>query len=143
MPVRHALAAVLALLPLGGALAQPVDAPGVGSDPGRDAATLSGAPPGLSALLVDREKKAARQEATVEARPRNVTIIDPAATGGRPMKGQAHLHYRVDEGPVIATTVTKLSFHELAPGNHRISVVLAGNDHRPLTPPVVLDVRVP
>jgi hypothetical protein len=46
--------------------------------------------------------------------------------------GQGHLHYRVDDGPVIATTVTELSFHELAPGPHRFEVTLVGNDHQPL-----------
>jgi hypothetical protein len=44
---------------------------------------------------------------------------------------------------VVATTATKLSFHELAPGDHRIEVTLAGNDHQPLIPSETLRVTVP
>jgi hypothetical protein len=63
--------------------------------------------------------------------------------GEKPMKGQGHLHYRVDDGPVIATTSTKLSFHDLKPGAHKIEVVLAANDHNPLGPKATLNVTVP
>ena len=60
-----------------------------------------------------------------------VKLIYPALTNKRPTKGQGHLHYRVDDGPVIATTTTKLSFHELTSGKHQIVVMLANNDHSP------------
>jgi hypothetical protein len=49
----------------------------------------------------------------------------------------------VDDGPVVATTATRLSFHELAAGAHRIEVALVGNDHRPLGPREVLEVTIP
>jgi hypothetical protein len=52
------------------------------------------------------------------------------------------LHYRVDNGPVVATTSTKLSFHELPVGEHKIMVMLAGNDHQPLGPRETLSVRI-
>lgn len=55
----------------------------------------------------------------------------------------ARLHYQIDDSPVIATPSTKLSFHELKPGDHKITVVLAGNDHRPLGPQDTLTVKVP
>ena len=63
--------------------------------------------------------------------------------GERPIKGEAHLHYRVDDGPVIATTATKLSFHELTPGQHTITVMLAANNHKPLGPQQTLTVTIP
>ena len=44
---------------------------------------------------------------------------------------------------MIATTATKLSFHELTPGKHHIDVMLAGNDHKPLGPSKSLDLEVP
>jgi ribulose-5-phosphate 4-epimerase/fuculose-1-phosphate aldolase len=64
-------------------------------------------------------------------------------TNKRPTKGQGHLHYRVDNGPVIATTTTKLSFHELTPGKHQIVVMLANNDHSPAGPQQTLEITVP
>lgn len=60
-----------------------------------------------------------------------------------PIKGQGHLHYRVDDGPVIATTSAKLSFHGLASGKHKIVVMLANNDHSPAGPQQTLEVTVP
>ena len=54
-----------------------------------------------------------------------------------------HLHYRVDDGPVIATTATKLSFHELTPGLHKIVVMLANNDHSPSGLEQTLEITVP
>jgi hypothetical protein len=63
--------------------------------------------------------------------------------GEKPRPGQGHLHYQVDDGPVIATTATKLSFHGLKPGAHKIVVTLAANDHSPLGPQQALEVTIP
>lgn len=97
----------------------------------------------LTARLIDPEKKAKEKTATVDVTVRGVSMIDPAKTGEKPLKGQAHLHYRVDDGPVIATTTTKLSFHELTPGVHKIMIMLAANDHTPLGPQETLTVTIP
>src|ERR1700752_1035676 len=83
-----------------------------------------GATPELSAKLIDPEKKAQDQTATVEVKVTGIQLIDPAAVHEQPQKGQGHLHYQVDTGPVIATTTTKLSFHELSSGSHEITVML-------------------
>jgi Family of unknown function (DUF6130) len=72
-----------------------------------------------------------------------IKLIDPAAVMEKPRTGHGHLHYQVDNGPIIATTTTKLSFHGLTPGNHKIVVMLAGNDHNPLGPQQTLDVTIP
>jgi len=61
----------------------------------------------------------------------------------KPRKGQGHLHYQVDDGPVIATPGTKLSFHGLKTRSHRIVVMLAANDHSPLGPQETLQVTIP
>ena len=95
------------------------------------------------ARLVDTEKKAAGRAATVEVTVSGVALTDPAMANEKPVAGQAHLHYQVDKGPVVATTAAKLSFHELTPGSHTIVVVLAGNDHKPLGPQQQLTVTVP
>jgi hypothetical protein len=99
--------------------------------------------PALSATLLDREQKAKAREATVQVQVAGVEIIDPASVSDKPQQGQAHLHYQLDSGPVIATTATKLSFHELPPGKHTITVILAGNNHSPLGPKETLQVTIP
>jgi hypothetical protein len=106
-------------------------APGVG-------ATLA-----LSAKLIDPEKKAREQTATVEVKVAGIQLIDPAAVHDEPQQGQGHLHYQVDSGPLIATTTTKLSFHELSSGPHKITVMLVGNDHQALGPRETLTVSIP
>ena len=97
----------------------------------------------LTARLIDAENKARKKAATVEVTVKGCTLIDPATVGEKPKAGEGHLHYRVDDGPVIATTATKLSFHELTSGTHKIVVMLAANDHSPLGPQETLTVNVP
>ena len=99
--------------------------------------------PTLKAMLVDAENKAKKQAATVEVKVTGIAIIDPAKVKEQPRKGQGHFHYQVDDGPIIATTAPKLSFHGLTPGQHKIVVMLAGNDHNPLGPQETLNVTIP
>jgi hypothetical protein len=99
--------------------------------------------PSLTATLVDAEKKAQQKAATVSVKVDGIKLTDPGEVKEMPKAGQGHLHYQVDSGPVIATTTTKLSFHGLTPGPHKIVVMLAGNDHNPLGPQQSLDVTIP
>lgn len=140
------LAAALALGP--GALAQSASPSPAHS--GHD--TYSGRPAdkpvrmdgaSMTARLVDPAEKAKKQAATVQVTVKGVRIVDPAQSGEKPMKGQGHLHYQVDDGPIVATTAPKLSFHGLKPGSHTITVVLAANDHSPLGPQEKLTVSIP
>ena len=101
------------------------------------------AEPSLTVKLVDAEQKAQKKSATVSVQVRGVKIVDPASVKEKPVKGQGHLHYRLDNGPIIATTATKLSFHELSSGPHSFMVNLAGNDHMPLGPSQTVNVTVP
>jgi hypothetical protein len=96
----------------------------------------------FSATLVEPEKKAQEQSATVEVKVGGIRLIDPAAAHEHAQPGQAHLHYQLDNGPVIATTTTKLSFHELSPGPHKLTVMLAGNDHQLLGPKDTLTLNI-
>jgi hypothetical protein len=112
--------------------------------PGIDAqAPASAAKPTMTVKLIDPDKKAAERAATVEVTTSGVQLTDPAIANEKHVPGQGHLHYQVDKGPVIATPTAKLSFHELMPGTHTITVVLAGNDHKPLGPQEQLTVTVP
>jgi hypothetical protein len=97
----------------------------------------------LEAMLVEPEKKAKEQAATVKVTVTGLKIVDPATEGEKPVAGQGHLHYQVDDNPIVATTAPKLSFHGLKSGKHTIKVVLAGNDHAPLGPEKTLSVDVP
>lgn len=131
-------------LGLGVAAAQTYDKP---SKPAQEHSAAQGTKAGheakLTAELVDKEAKARKQTATVKVTVTGVRIIDPATVGEKPAKGQGHFHYQVDDGPVIATTAPKLSFHDLKPGPHKIMVVLAANDHTPLGPQQTLEVTIP
>ena len=99
--------------------------------------------PALTAKLIDADQKALKKSATISVSVRGLKIVDPGSVNEKPAPGQGHLHYRLDGGPVIATTATKLSFHELSSGPHSITVALAGNDHSPLGPTQTLTVTVP
>lgn len=99
--------------------------------------------PSLKARLVDPEQKALQRSATVELDVKGLKIVDPAAAKELPKKGQGHFHYQIDNGPVIATTATKLSFHQLTTGKHTVKVMMAGNDHAILGPAQTLEVNIP
>src|SRR5262249_21242329 len=97
----------------------------------------------LTAQLTDKDAKAQNGEATVVVTVTGVDLVDPATVQEKPQSGQGHLHYQVDDGPVIATTATKLSFHALKPGTHNFKVLLAANNHQPLGPESTLSITVP
>jgi len=105
--------------------------------------TTAGTSATLSATLVDKEKKAKEKSATVEVKVTGLKLTDPATVKEQPKAGQGHLHYKVDNGPVIASTMAKLSLHDLTPGAHKIIVMLVGNDHQPLGPEQTLEVQIP
>lgn len=114
-----------------------------GSNSNKQTGTMAQGTATLTATLVDPEKKAQQKAATVSVKVTGIKLIDPATVNEQPRAGQGHLHYQVDNGPMIATPTTKLSFHGLTPGEHKILVVLAGNDHNPLGPQQTLTVTIP
>jgi hypothetical protein len=131
-------AIVLGLSLVVGAVEKPNPSEGIKTISPEAAAT-----PELSAKLSDPEKKASEHTATVEVKVVGIQLTDPAAVNEQPQQGQGHLHYQVDTGPVIATTTTKLSFHELTSGSHEITVMLVSSDHQPLGPRETLTVNIP
>ena len=137
--MKHRLAAALSL----GLLAWIPPANASDSTPPGTSSMSAAHEPKLEAKLVDADEKAKKKSATVSVEVHGVKLIDPATVKEKPAKGQGHLHYRIDDGPVIATTATKLSFHELTSGPHTFLVMLAANDHSPLGPSVTLNVTIP
>jgi len=99
--------------------------------------------PTLGAKLVDAEQKAKKQTATVQVTVGGIRLVDPDSVQARAKAGEGHLHYQVDNGPVIATTATKLSFHNLGEGQHSLVVTLVGNDHNPVGSQETIAVVIP
>jgi hypothetical protein len=95
--------------------------------------------PELRARVVQSTTEAGA--AVIHAEVSGVQLVDPAMAM-RGQAGQGHLHYRIDGGPVIATPSDKLSLHQLTEGQHRVEVLLAGNDHKPLGPRQTLSFTV-
>lgn len=132
-----ALASVLALAGTGFVRAEDMKAmTGMTSEQGDTSASLT-------ATLVSKEAKAKKKAATVAVKVKGIELVDPDRVHEKPKAGQGHLHYQVDDGPIVATTSKKLSFHGLTSGTHKITVMLAANDHTPLGPQQVLEVTIP
>ena len=104
--------------------------------------TLDAGGPALVAT-VDRSERFSDKSAEVRVTVAGIGLIDPHLSGEYARDGQGHLHYKVDDGPVVATTATRLSFQDLTPGRHTIVVSLAGNDHRPIGPKRILTISIP
>lgn len=107
------------------------------------AAAASAQEPAMNAKLVDAGANGLKQLATVELNVKGIRIVDPSTVREKARKGQGHIHFQIDGGPVVDTTATTLSFRELPYGKHTITVTLAGNDHRPLGPAQSLGVTIP
>jgi hypothetical protein len=130
---------------------------GAGADVGLDG-DVDNRPLSLTARLIDQEDMAAKHAAVVQVEVTGVRLIaatddtgdveevTPGADGmiSTPAGArEGHVHYRLDAGPVIATPATRLSFHELTPGEHTVTVMLAGPDHAPLGPQETLTFVIP
>lgn len=101
------------------------------------------AAPSMTAKMVDAEAKSKKKEATIVVEVKGIKLVDPASVQEKPAAGQGHLHYRLDNGPIIATTAIKLSFHEMSSGPHVIAVALAANDHSALGPLESFTITIP
>lgn len=97
----------------------------------------------FTASLIDPERNAASRRATVQVRTTGIRIVDPAASAGAPVPGEAHYQYQLDDQPPVSTSSDRLSFENLTSGDHRIAVRLAGSDGRPLGPEQTFAIRVP
>ena len=97
----------------------------------------------FDAALVNAAQKSPKKAATVEVKVTGIELVDPDKVSEKPQAGQGHLHYQLDNGPIVATTSPKLSYHGLTPGPHNITVSLAANDHTALGPQKTLQVTIP
>ncbi len=97
----------------------------------------------VDAKLREPARYALKKQAAVEVQIKGLKMVEPYAAGEKPKKGEGHMRYQIDSGPVIETTATNVSFHELRPGKHEIKVMPAANDHLPLGPAKLLEVTIP
>jgi hypothetical protein len=112
---------------------QPPQQPPQQSYPKDAKATDQGAA-SLTAKLVEMEEYAAHGAAAVEVQVVGLKLTDPATVGEKPAPGQGHIHYQIDDGPIIATIATDLIFHQLKPGPHKLKVMLAAKRSQPAGP---------
>jgi hypothetical protein len=137
------LAAAISMITLGAYAADTASDTKAKKPAEKEQASAGSEKPTLKAMLVEPEKKAKEKAATVKVTVGGVKIIDPATVNEKAAAGQGHIHYKLDDGPVVATTAAKLSWHELSSGKHKITVMLAGNDHQPLGPEETVSVDIP
>ncbi|MFB3813302.1 MAG: hypothetical protein ACE14L_04250 [Terriglobales bacterium] len=103
----------------------------------------SGLGPMLKADLVDAKANARQRKAVVDAKTDGVQLIEPAPANYVTRLDQAHLQYQLDGGTVIDTVSTRMTFSDLTPGRHHITVRLADNGNHGWGQPVTLTVDIP
>lgn len=73
--------------------------------------------------------------------PSDVPVDQAAQQPDANRPGEGHVHLILDLGPVVIwNTAEPYTFTNVPPGEHRLMVELANNDHSPLSPPVVREV---
>lgn len=97
----------------------------------------------FAARLMDESKQAQEGAAMISVKVSGVRLVDPPMEGDQAKPGEAHIHYQLDNGPIVATTAGRLDFHGLTPGEHTIKVGLAAGNHQMLGPEQTLSVTIP
>ena len=99
--------------------------------------------PTITARLIDENWNASRKAASVEVTVQGIQLVEPSLTSQSHGPVQGHLHYQLDDGSIVATSASKISFHELSPGEHKISVNLTDGNHIPIGMPIALTLTIP
>lgn len=103
----------------------------------------SGMGPFLIAKLMDRDQNARKHSAVVTVETDGVRIVDPRAANHEPKRDEAHIQYRLDNGPAQNSTAQIWTFYHLSSGEHRIRVALVSSDYHQMGKEQVLKVRIP
>ena len=132
-------------LPAAGQWKEP---PSTGSPTSRtsDRTTLTGQAgmgPWLTMRLVNPKNNAQSHKAIVEVQTDGVKIVNPIVVNHEPRLDEAHIQYRLDNGPIQNTTSKSWTFEHLSRGEHFIRVALASSDNRQLGREVSLKLKVP
>ncbi len=97
----------------------------------------------LKAELLDRDGNAKKHRAVVHVETDGVRIVNSAAVNREPKLDEAHIQYRLDDGPVKDSTSKSWTFENIPPGKHRIHVNLATSDDRPLGKGMTFSLEIP
>jgi hypothetical protein len=111
-----------------------------------DRTTLAGQAglgPMLIAGLVNPKANAQNHKVVIEVQTDGLKMVDPAAANHEPRFDEAHIQYRLDNGPIQNTTLKTWTFDHLSPGEHLIRVALATSDDHQLGREKSLKVKVP
>jgi Cu/Zn superoxide dismutase len=98
----------------------------------------------VTARFINEAANANKKMATVDVSVTGVTINaakDIAGMGEGTMG--VHLHYQLDNGPIIVTPEKKLTFANLSSGTHTIKVTVANGHHQPISETQTLTVKIP
>ena len=129
------------------ASAQWMQDPETGSAPERVAdrtkmSGMSGLGPQLEVGLVKPGENAKKKQAVVAAKVWGIDLITPGSYT-QPNLTKGYLVYRVDEQPVIKTADKEVTFRNLSPGYHAVTVQLSSPDGHLVGARMVLAVHIP
>jgi hypothetical protein len=122
--------------------------PATGSPSNRlqDRTTLvgqAGLGPSLIVKLLNQKANAQHHRVVVEVQTDGLKMVDPAAANYEPRSDEAHIQYRLDNGPIQNTTSKTWTFNHLSPGEHLIRVAVATSDNHQLGGEKAVKMRVP
>ena len=122
--------------------------PATGSPPNQlpDRTTLSGQAglgPLLIVKLVDQGVNARQHKVVIEVETDGLKMVDPASVNHEPRSDEAHIQYRLDDGPIENSTSKTWTFDNLSAGEHLIRVAVAASDNHQLGREKIFRLRVP
>jgi hypothetical protein len=94
----------------------------------------------ITVKLVDEAMLSKDKMAKVEVGVTGVKLM-PEHKGTTHMS--SHLHYQIDDSPIIVTTSPTLSFANLTSGKHTIQVTVVDAKHSPLAGPESVELNIP
>ncbi len=92
--------------------------------------------------LVEPQQSARQRKAVVQVSVDGLELVDPRVAQ-RDNEHQAHIVYKVDAGPEQATASRRFDIDNLSPGDHTLTVYLAGNDGHAISPLKDLKLSIP
>jgi hypothetical protein len=122
--------------------------PATGSPSNRlpDRTTLAGQAglgPALIVKLVNPKANSRNHKAVIEVQTDGLELVDAVAANHEPRFDEAHIQYRLDNGPIQNTTSKTWTFEHLSPGEHLVRVALATSDDHQLGAETSLKIKVP
>ncbi|HEY0607487.1 MAG TPA: hypothetical protein VGD58_31505 [Herpetosiphonaceae bacterium] len=98
--------------------------------------------PAEGATIAGTDVAVAFQVTGVNLVPSGVPLTEAGKRPDANRPGEGHLHFMLDLLPIVVWEHTEpYTFNNITPGEHQLMVELVNNDHSPLSPPVVRQIR--